>query len=127
MKKILVLVSGCVMILFAVLHVYLGWEIHGMTTLSPYHRALMEMLNMATGLFALFFGVTSLFFLRELMATRLGKVVLFFGFVMMAFRSAAEIVISPSFSVVIFAVCAVVACFYGAALLQRTSPAILDT
>lgn len=116
MKKALVFAAGCVMILFALLHAYLGWEIHRLTALSADHRALMEMLNVATGLFALFFGISSLFLARELLTTRLGRVVLFFGLLMMAFRSVAEIVIAPSFGAPIFVVCAVVACFYGAAL-----------
>ena len=37
-------------------HGYLAWYIHGLTALSPFLKALMEMLNIATGLFALFFG-----------------------------------------------------------------------
>jgi hypothetical protein len=122
MKKTLVFIAGFVMILFAFLHAYLGWKIHAMTTLSADHRALMEMLNVATGLFALFFGVSSLFLVRELVATRLGGVVLFFGFLMMVFRSVAEIAIAPSPSALIFGVCAAVACFYGAALLPEASP-----
>jgi hypothetical protein len=122
MKKILVFVAGCIMILFAVLHGYLGWKIHGLSVLSPDHRALMEMLNVATGLFALFFGVASLFLLDELLATRLGSVVLSFGLAMMAFRAMAEIIIAPSFNVPIFVVCAIVACFYGLALVPGASP-----
>ncbi len=121
MRRILVIVAGCVMILFALLHGYLAWEIHHMTALSADDRALMEMLNVATGLFALFFGVSSLFLLRELLTTPLGRVVLLFGFLMMAFRSVAEIVIAPSFNTPIFITCAVVACFYVAALLTGAS------
>lgn len=127
MKRVVVFVSGCIMVLFAFLHGYLGWEIHHLKALSPDHRALMEMLNVATGLFALFFGVSSLFLLGELLTTRLGHAVLFFGFLMMAFRSVAEIVITPSFNAIIFVVCAAVACFYGVTLLPRVSPRALRT
>lgn len=126
MKRVLVFVSGCIMILFAILHGYLGWEIHRLAVLSADHRALMEMLNVATGLFALFFGVSSLFLLGELLTTRIGHAVLFFGFLMMAFRSVAEIIIAPSFNTIIFVVCAAVACFYGVALLPGVSPRALQ-
>lgn len=122
MRKVLVFVAGCIMVLFALLHGYLAWEIHHMTALSADDRALMEMLNVATGLFALFFGVSSLLLLRELLTTPLGRVVLLFGFLMMAFRSVAEIIITPSFNTPIFVTCAVVACFYISALLPGASP-----
>ena len=124
MKKTLILVAGCAMILFAVLHGYLAWYIHGLTTLSPYLRALMEMLNIATGLFILFLGVSSLFFLHDLVATRLGNVVLLSGFLLMIGRAVGEIVIFPGFNTPIFVVCGLVACLYGAALLWRPSSGV---
>ncbi len=126
MKKTFILVAGGVMILFAVLHGYLAWYIHGLTTLSPFLKALMEMLNIATGLFILFLGVTSLFFGRDLVATRLGSMVLLAGLLLMIGRAVGEIVIFPGFNTPIFVACGLVACLYGAALLWRPSPGVSD-
>jgi hypothetical protein len=146
MRKTLVIIGGGINLILAVFHGYLGWKnhrvrtpgqgldpyprqavgngpggIHGFTELSPDHRALMEMLNVGTLLFALFVALSSLLFLHDLLTTRLGTLTFLFAFLLLTGRAAGEIVFFPTFNAVIFTVCLLVAALYGVALAKGPS------
>ena len=126
MKKTLILVAGCVMILFAVLHGYLAWYIHGLTTLSPFLKALMEMLNIATGLFILFLGVSFPLLRARPRGHAPGQHGALFRLSLDDRPRRGGDRHFPAFNTPIFVVCALVACLYGAALLSRPSPGLSD-
>ncbi len=72
----------------------------------------MEMLNVAVVLFILLFAIASLGYTREVLETRLGRLLSFFVFLLYGLRAAEEIIISPQFSAAIFVVCALIAGLY---------------
>ena len=119
MRKTIVLIAGGFSLILALFHVYLGWEIHGLDTLSSEHRALMGMLNVSTALLVFFLAIGSIFFVREVLNTRIGRLLLLVGFLLYALRAMGEVVLFPVFNVVIFVVCIIVAVLYLVALLQR--------
>jgi len=118
-RKNIVLIAGCFSLILALFHVYLGWKIHGLAALSPEHRALMEMLNIGTGLLVFLLAIGSTFFIKEVLTTRIGRLTLLVGFLLYALRAIGEVVLFPAFNVVIFVVCIIVAVLYLVALLQR--------
>ena len=126
MNKVLILAGGGLNALFAVLHVWLGWEIHLIRTLPPGYKALMEMLNVGGTIFIAFFAYTSFFCLRDLLGTALGKAVLFVAFLLYTSRAIEEVIIAPRFSPLIFVPCLIVGAVYLVVLVksERVSSAI---
>jgi len=119
MKQTLLVIGGGLNVLFGLLHIWLGWEFHRATHLSPDDRALMEMLNVGAILFVFFFAYASFFCGKELLTTALGKAVLALILLMYLSRAVEEVILSPTFSVVIFATCLLVAGVYLAAILWK--------
>jgi len=83
----------------------------------------MEMLNVGGVLFILFFALSSLCFAKEMLGTKLGRLVLFFVFLLYGSRAIEEIVIAPKFSPVIFVVCALLAGLYLVLYIRTRKPA----
>lgn len=128
MNKALILAGGGLNALFAVLHVWLGWQIHLISNLPPGYKALLEMLNVGGTIFIAFFAYASFFCLRDLLDTALGKAVLFVVFLLYTTRAIEEVIIAPRFSPLIFVLCLIVGAIYLVALLRsgRVSSAIQD-
>ncbi|MCG2812093.1 MAG: hypothetical protein L6428_11680 [Candidatus Aminicenantes bacterium] len=95
-----------------VFHVWLGYHIHTSPGIAAGDRPLMEILNAGGVLFILFFAVSSLCYAEEVLGTRLGRLVLFFVFLLYGSRAIEEIVIAPQFSPAIFIACALLAGLY---------------
>lgn len=119
MKRTLLTIGGGLNVLFGLLHLWLGWGFHQATHLPPNDHALMEMLNVGAILFVFFFAYVSFFCGKELLTTALGKAVLVLILLMYVSRAIEEIILSPTFSIVIFATCLLVAGVYLAAILWK--------
>lgn len=119
MNRILLRVGGAVNAFFVIFHVWLGYIIHTGPGIAAGDRPLMEMLNVGGVLIILLFAIASLCYVEEMLATKLGRLLLFFIFLFYGSRAAEEIVISPRFSALIFVVCALLAGLY-LALYSRT-------
>lgn len=119
MIKIIVLIAGGFNFILAFFHVYLVWKIHSLDTLSSDHRALMGILNISTALLVFFLAIGSIFFIKEMLTTCIGRLILVFGFLLYALRAIGEITLFPAFNVIIFAACVLVAVLYLVALLRR--------
>ena len=119
MKQTLLVIGGGLNVLFGLLHIWLGWEFHHATHLSPDDRALMEMLNVGAILFVFFFAYASFFCRKELLSTALGKAVLVLILLTYLSRAIEEVILPPTFSIVIFAACLLVAGVYLAAILWK--------
>jgi hypothetical protein len=119
MKQTLLVIGGGLNVLFGLLHIWLGWEFHHALNLPPDYRAVLEMLNVGAILFVFFFAYTSFFCGKELLTTALGKAVLVLILLMYVSRAIEEVILSPTFSIVIFATCLLVAGVYLAAILWK--------
>jgi len=109
MNKILLRIGGVLNAVFVVFHIWLGWVLHTSPAIAAHDRPLMEMLNAGGVLFILLFAWVSLGYTEETLSTRVGRLVLFFVFLLYGSRAIEEIVISPAFSPLIFAACLLVA------------------
>ena len=118
MRKAVVLIAGGFSLILVIFHVYLGFQIHGLDMLSSEHRALMGMLNISTALLVFFLAIGSIFFIKDVLTTRIGRFTLMVGFLLYALRAIGEVVLFPVFNVGIFVVCVIVAALYIVALLQ---------
>ncbi len=112
MHRAILIFGGVLNTALALFHVFLGWQIHRLQGIADGHRALMEMLNVGGTLMIVFFAVASFTCIEDILATRFGK--LFLGLVSAVYLSRAieEIVISPRFSPIIFAVCLLIGVIY---------------
>ena len=119
MKQTLLVIGGGLNVLFGLLHLWLGWEFHCATHLSPDDRTLIEMLNVGAILFVFFFAYASFFCRKDLLSTALGKAVLVLILLMYLSRAIEEVILSPAFSIVIVATCLLVAGVYLAAILSK--------
>lgn len=75
MKKKLVIIGGFINLFFLIFHIYLGFSIANFQNLLPDHKILMQMLNVGGIGFMAFFTYVSFFCIKELIETKLGKVV----------------------------------------------------
>jgi len=116
MKKKLLFVGGIINVLFTIFHVWLAWQISQITGLSPEIHALMLMLAVGGILMIGFAAYASLFCIRNIFATKLGKITIFFIILIYGSRALEEIVIAPKFSPLIFSVCLVTTFVYLVAL-----------
>jgi len=119
MNQTLLVVGGSLNVLFGLLHIWMGWGFHQATNLSRDYRAVLEMLNVGTMLFVFFFAYASFFCAREMLTTWLGKAVLVLILLSYLSRAVEEVILSPTFSVAIFATCLLVAGVYLAAILWK--------
>jgi hypothetical protein len=120
MSKILIILGGVLNGLFTVFHIWLGWQIYSLQGLLPEHKALMLMLNVGGILLIGFATFASLFCIKDVLTTRLGKATIFLIILLYASRAVEEIIISPGFSLVIFTTCLAVAAIYALALTGTT-------
>lgn len=116
MAKRLIFIGGIINVLFTVFHFWLGWQIYSLEGILPGHKALMLMLNTGGILIIGFAAFASLFCMDDLVSTKLGKSTLLLVILIYASRALEEIIISPVFSIVIFASCLAVAAIYALAL-----------
>lgn len=112
MSKVLLIIGGIFNSLLAVFHVFLGYQIFQIKDIAEGYRALMLMLNAGGTLFIILFAVASLGYVQEMLTTKLGKLISLFVFLLYASRAVEEVIISPEFSLAIFAVCLVIAAIY---------------
>lgn len=112
MSKVLLIIGGIFNSLLAVFHVFLGYQIFQIKDIAEGYRALMLMLNAGGTLFIILFAVASLGYMQEMLTTKLGKLISLFVFLLYASRAVEEVIISPEFSLAIFAVCLVIAAIY---------------
>ena len=112
MSKVLLIIGGIFNSLLAVFHVFLGYQIFQIKDIAEGYRALMLMLNAGGTLFIILFAVASLGYVKEMLTSKLGKLISLFVFLLYASRAIEEVIISPEFSLAIFAVCLVIAAIY---------------
>lgn len=123
MNRILLRIGGVVNAFFVIFHVWLGYQIHTSPEIAAGNRSLMEMLNAGVVVLILFFAISSLCYVKEMLETKLGRLVLLFVFLLYGSRAMEEIVISPRFSPVIFIVCALLAGVYLVLYIRTRKPA----
>ncbi len=116
MHRTLLVIGGVLNTALALFHVQMGIQLHRLAGVSPGLRALMEMLNAGGTLMIAFFAVASFAAIPDLLATRLGKLVLGLVTLLYASRALEEVILSPRFSAPIFAVCVLIAALYLAVL-----------
>lgn len=114
MNRWLLRVGGVWNAFFALFHGLSAYGIQRAPGLDPAVRALLQMLNAGVILVLVFAAFVSFARGRELLTTGIGRatsvlVALFYGV-----RAVEEIVLSPSFSPVIFGTCLLVAAVYTA-------------
>jgi len=110
------MIGGAANALFFLFHLWLGWYFHRLPGLPPFVRSVIEMLNGATALFMLFLAIASLAYATEVLATRLGLLMLVTACALFGLRALAEIFVAPTFSTPIFVTCLVTSALYFAAL-----------
>ena len=79
------------------------------------------MLNISTALLVFLLAIGSILFVKEVLATRIGSLLLVVGFLLYALRAIGEIVLFPVFTVGIFVVCVIVSGLYLLAFLHKTA------
>lgn len=112
MIKIFLIIGGILNSLLAVFHFFLGYQIFQFEDVAVGYRALMTMLNVGGTLFIILSAIASLCFMNEMITTKLGKLILIFVFLLYFSRAIEELIISPTFSVIIFLVCMVISAIY---------------
>jgi hypothetical protein len=112
MNKNLLFAGGLLNGLFTLFHLFLGWQIQGLTSLPPAQQAMMQELNMGSLLMLVLVTCASLFCASDLLTTWLGKTTLVIIALFYGARAAAEILIAPRFSPLIFGACLLVALLY---------------
>lgn len=118
MNTWLLRVGGAWNAFFTLFHALSAYGIQTAPGLDPAVRALLQMLNTGVILMLAYAAFVSFARGRELLTTSVGRattvlVALFYGV-----RAAEEVLLSPSFSPVIFAVCLLVATIYTALTLR---------
>ncbi|HAE59238.1 MAG TPA: hypothetical protein DCG54_06955 [Anaerolineae bacterium] len=116
MSKRLLWAGGGFNVLLMIFHIWLGWQIQLIPDLSPDYKALMQMLNVGVILILVFATYASLFCIRDLLTTGLGKLTMLVIALFYATRAGEEIILAPEFSAVIFGICLIVAVIYLLAL-----------
>jgi hypothetical protein len=114
-------VLGVLNLLFAAFHVFLAVAI-SRCQLPPEALALMKMLNYGGSIFILFMAVSMLFLASDVVATKLGRMVVLLGAATYIVRAIEEVLIAPHANPLILATCAIVGLLHlGAyAMLCRT-------
>ncbi len=122
MHRWLLAIGGAFNCLLALFHGWLGWQIYRFAGATPGVHTLMEMLNTAVTLMIIFFAVSSLGYAGDMLGSKLGKLVLGFVFLLYFSRALMEIFISPRFSILIFALCILIALIYLVLLVMPVKP-----
>jgi len=116
MRKALIVIGGVFNSFFALFHVLLSWGIHRTTGLPPAVKSLMEMLGISGMLMFFFFAFASLLCWRDLLTTRLGRMVITLIAVVYLSRAAEEVLLTTRISPLIFGSCLLVGIIYTLAL-----------
>lgn len=119
MRRTLVVVGGVLNVLFFVLHVFMGYSLHGAPRLDAPVRALLETFNLVTAVTVGFFAFVSLVYAGEALRTRIGRSVLVLIALFYLCRSVAEFAFMPAVTPTILIACLIVVALYAAALLIR--------
>jgi hypothetical protein len=97
-RKTLVVISGCINILFGLLHTSfiktLDWK--NEQVISKMYSIIMQMLNNGLIVFLLSFGVLFIVYRRDLINTRLGRAILFIMALFYLVRFSADFVFNTS-------------------------------
>ncbi len=117
MSKILLIIGGILNSLLTVFHVFLGYQIFQFKDIAEGYRALMVMLNAGGTLFILLFTIASLGFTKEMLTTKIGKLISLFVFLLYVSRAIEEVILSPEISPAILAICLVISLIYLMVLL----------
>ncbi len=112
MNRILLRIGGVVNAFFVIFHIWLGYRIYKSPGFVEGNGPLLEMLNTAGVLSILFFAISSLCYAKEMLETKLGRLVVLFVFMLYGSRAAEEIFVASKFSPVIFIVCTLLALLY---------------
>ena len=119
MSRTLIIIGGVLNVILALFHIFLGYQIYLIQDTAENYRALMIMLNAGGTLFIVLFSVASLAFIKDMLTTQLGKLVILFVVLLYASRAIEEIIISPHFSLLIFTICLLIAAIYFSLLFIR--------
>ena len=112
MLRRFLIIGGILNSLLAVFHLFLGNQILQFKDIAEGYLALMTMLNVGGTLFIILFAIASLCFINEMISTKLGKLISIFVFLLYFSRALEEVIISPTFSAVVFIVCLVISVIY---------------
>lgn len=93
MRKVLLVLTGVLNLLFGVFHVFLGYQIHSWIALSDHARGIMQACNIGCTLLVFFLAYVCLVRGKELMSTGLGGAVLGLGTLIYLSRGAEEFVL----------------------------------
>ena len=102
---VLLRIGGAANVIFFLFHLFMGWQLRGMTRVGPEVRSLLEMLNGGGALFMLFLAVASLVYPAETLTTRLGRAVLVSATALYLLRALAEVLVAPRMSPAILGTC----------------------
>jgi hypothetical protein len=112
MSRILLIIGGVLNLILAAFHVLMAFNIPRIKEVPADYRVFMMMLDIACIVAITLFSVASLFYIKDMMSSKLGKLIMFFVFLFYISRGIEEIAISPVFSPLIFAVCAIISLIY---------------
>lgn len=115
MTKVLLVIGGILNSPFFLLYRVLSYQIHNLTQLAAGYRGLLQALNVGGVLFIFFFAFVSFFCQKELMGSRLGRVVLLLVSALFLSRAAEEFFLFQ-FSPVILVSCTLTGLIYVALL-----------
>jgi hypothetical protein len=102
---VLLRIGGAANAIFFLFHLWMGWQLHGLTRVGPEIRSLLEMLNGGGALFILLLVIASLACTTEMITTRLGHTVMASAAALYLLRALAEVVVSPRCNVAILGTC----------------------
>jgi len=127
MSRALLITGGVLNSLLAVFHVFLGHSIYRIRDVAAGYRALMIMLNAGGTLFIVLIALASLALTKDMLTTKLGKLVTLFTFLLYASRALEEVTVSTQFSITIFGTCIVISAIYAVLFfLPRQTPVGTD-
>ncbi|MBN1379998.1 MAG: hypothetical protein JXA04_12275 [Gammaproteobacteria bacterium] len=114
-KKILIF-GGVLNLVLTAFHVFLGYQIYQIKGIAPQLHELLIMLNAGGTLFILLFTIASFFYIKDMLTTRLGKLLIRFVVLLYASRALEEIIVVTKFDAMIFWVCIAIAALYASLL-----------
>jgi len=112
MAKILLITGGVLNLILMLFHVFLGYQISLIDNIAPGYKELMIMLNVGGTLFILLFTISSLFFIKDMLTTALGKLLIIFIIILYVSRALEEVFIVSQFSMSIFMACLFISLIY---------------
>jgi len=113
MPRALLIAGGILNTFFFLFHILLGYQIYHVAQLPTPYRALMEALNLGGVLFIFFFAYVSFFYGKDMLQSRLGRVVLVLIAALYLSRASEEFFLFR-FTPAIFGSCLLVGAIYVA-------------